>query len=748
MEKKLHIMTFWAVNGELEEEKLKEQLKEMKEYGFDGTIFHPRFYPGKPPYMGKKYLEILSETILYAKSLGMEFWIYDENGWPSGSAGGRVKKRFPDRKCEWAILKDGCVRIKSRQNFNTLDREEMQYFIETIYDGYRLGLKPEAFAWVTGFFSDEVGFMDGHGASFDQGGIPWCEEAVKRMEALLGTGAVKPELLFTEGEGYRQLRYHYWQILADILSESFYGAVNSWCEKYGKRYTAHLKGEENIFFQIPYSGSCYTNLKKINTPAVDALERYPGNHYYPRIASSLAAQFGDGECLAEALGGSGWGLRPEDVEKYVGWLAESGINRFAFHLWQYDRNSASVRDWPPNIPWGMTWKEAMPSLIQRLRVRWDSSFERQNSRCLLVAPVRGCMAEYRPEEACLINEHNGSGTPGTKSGRISREFSDFAEQMYEAGMDYDVTEERILEENGVLGDGNIRIGKVVYTSVYAGTGCLWERKKLICDMKKTGLLHEAEEFTWKYKRIAEEGNQIPLEWRNGEARVRWKGNHAQALSACRVRILDPVESLTLHVVSVDGKSEGESSQSEISVVYRPKEGGEPFPFAFLEGDFLVKNELPYRDKDKRQLLSAGEFYLEPLQEEEEIDCRDLVTAGFPFCRAGIYVRAKRYIGRDGMLRLGRPEADCAFVKIGGQEAGYVWGPDWKLRTSLPEGIYEVELKLLPSTFNTYGPHHHRDGDRHLISPDQYMGKKNFAEEEDAPEYTWISEWHIVKFGIR
>lgn len=335
----------------------------------------------------------------------MEFWIYDENGWPSGSGDGKVREHFPERFCQWVVWKDGSAVIEKKQAFNTFDREQMQYFIRVVYDGYCQGLEPEAFQYVTGFFSDEVGFLDGHGVSMDQGGIPWCAEAEERMEVQFGETEKWLDLLFCEKEGFREVRSHYWEILTDILSESFYGAVNDWCEAHGKRYTAHLKGEENLFFQIPCSGSCFEQLKMINTPAVDALERYPGNHYYPRIASSVSRQFGDGECLAEALGGSGWGLTPENVTDYVDWLAECGINRFAFHLWQYERNSASVRDWPPNIPWGMNWKDSMAPLLGSLRRKWNQAFLRQENRCILVAPVRGCMASFHPEDSMVINEH-------------------------------------------------------------------------------------------------------------------------------------------------------------------------------------------------------------------------------------------------------------------------------------------------------------------------------------------------------
>ena len=161
-------------------------------------------------------------------------------------------------------------------------------------------------------------------------------------------------------------------------------------------------------------------------PAVDALERYPGNHYYPRIASSLSRQFSDGRCLAEAMGGSGWGMSPEDMVRYVDWLAESGIDTIVFHLWQYCTKSASVRDWPPNIPRGLTWRTAAKEVFARLRKKWDGKI-RQNRPVLLIAPERGVMAGFDPGCAPEINVHNGSGYADCEGGRISAAFGAFVE---------------------------------------------------------------------------------------------------------------------------------------------------------------------------------------------------------------------------------------------------------------------------------------------------------------------------------
>lgn len=135
----------------------------------------------------------------------------------------------------------------------------------------------------------------------------------------------------------------------------------------------------------------------------------------------MSRQFSDGRCMAEALGGSGWGLSPADLENYVDWLAESGIDTIAFHLWQYQADSASVRDWPPNIPRGLSWKDAASAVFDKLNRKWDNRL-RKPRPVLLVAPERGVQSQFDPADAMALNEHNGSGTPDSRSGKISRAF--------------------------------------------------------------------------------------------------------------------------------------------------------------------------------------------------------------------------------------------------------------------------------------------------------------------------------------
>lgn len=744
---------FWAVNGDLEIQKLTAQLKEMKEYGFDGVIFHPRFYTDCPPFMGKDYLQILSETILCAKRLGLEFWIYDENGWPSGSGNGKVLEQFPDSTCQWLEYENQTVILKEKRSFNTFCREQMSCFIRIIYDGYRLGLSPEAFSYVKGFFSDETGFLDGHGAA-SSGGVPWCPEASKRFESQYHTPlSAVWDNLFTESGNYREIRSLYWQILSDILADSFYGPINEWCHKYGKRYTAHLKGEENLFFQIPYSGSAFWNLKNVDMPAVDALERYPGNHYYPRIASSLSRQFGDGECLAEAFGGSGWGLSPADFEHYIDWLCECGINHFTLHLWQYDKNAASIRDWPPNIPVGLNWKDCFFDLINTCKAKWAQSGYKPN-HTVVIAPMRAVMSHFNPADALLVNEHNGDGVPPCRAGEISSRFASFIEQLYRDGVSFDVTEERIAEEFGTVNNGRLQIGNAVYDNVIASSDCCWSGT-FIDTLESSGILQLDTDVDWRFVQTAlntycleEKSGSVPFCLSNISGQ--WFLTFSDKPDCIKVmgRRLEPVLKEGSWTAELPSEILSEAKEHK-ELSWEIDSAGSPF--VFLRGPFLVRNRIAYQKaRSADQVMTTGSFYLADYPENQEecllINPHDLITSGFPFAQEPVVLERTVTVSGDGLLHFEDISADCISVTVDGCNKGFLWGAHTTIGKIAP-GRHLVRIALYPSTFNVYGPRSHMDGDRHLTSPFQYSGEKSFADYADATRCT-LSDWkHFRKFGI-
>ncbi len=346
-------------------------------------MFHPRYYPDQPGYLGDEYLGIVSEVILHAKEVGLAFWLYDENGWPSGTVGGQLLEKYPADMQHWAgLYRERPEHVLAEfehegrrwylgdqvcdHGVDYLNPDVARHFIEMTYERYRQGLAPEAWDYVEAIFSDEPEFGLGHAyeALPKDGAIPWTPRLPELWRARHGED-LEPllPLLFFPGEGAAALRVKFWELLTDLFNASFVRPIDEWCRAQGKRFTAHVKGEEHPLFQIPTSGSCHQFFRSLALPGIDALERFPANNFYPRQVSSAARQFGDGRCMVEAFGGSGWGGTPEDLERYLLWLGRHGLTDFVMHLSQYRLDSAAMHDWPPSQPLHLTW-----SAVKRRKV--------------------------------------------------------------------------------------------------------------------------------------------------------------------------------------------------------------------------------------------------------------------------------------------------------------------------------------------------------------------------------------------
>lgn len=82
---------FWSWNGELEREELLRQLDVVREMGMGGVFMHSR-NGLKTEYLGDTWFELVNACAEKAAVSGLEGWIYDEDRWPSGSAGGMATR--------------------------------------------------------------------------------------------------------------------------------------------------------------------------------------------------------------------------------------------------------------------------------------------------------------------------------------------------------------------------------------------------------------------------------------------------------------------------------------------------------------------------------------------------------------------------------------------------------------------------------------------------------------------------------
>ncbi len=80
---------FWSWNGELKKDELVRQVKMMGEMGFGGYFMHSRC--GLiTEYLGDEWFDLINAVTDAGNEAGLENWLYDEDRWPSGSAGGKA----------------------------------------------------------------------------------------------------------------------------------------------------------------------------------------------------------------------------------------------------------------------------------------------------------------------------------------------------------------------------------------------------------------------------------------------------------------------------------------------------------------------------------------------------------------------------------------------------------------------------------------------------------------------------------
>ena len=82
---------FWAWNNKLDKNELLWQIEQLKKMGCGGFHMHVRTGMASE-YLSDEYMDIVKACVEKAREEKMLAWLYDEDRWPSGAAGGIITK--------------------------------------------------------------------------------------------------------------------------------------------------------------------------------------------------------------------------------------------------------------------------------------------------------------------------------------------------------------------------------------------------------------------------------------------------------------------------------------------------------------------------------------------------------------------------------------------------------------------------------------------------------------------------------
>jgi hypothetical protein len=92
----LNTIPLWHMNGRLTKEEITAQLKASRDIsGFAGVAVLPVKH-AEPKYLSEEYFERYRDILETSKTLGVSVVFYDDVGFPSGTAGGKMREQFPD----------------------------------------------------------------------------------------------------------------------------------------------------------------------------------------------------------------------------------------------------------------------------------------------------------------------------------------------------------------------------------------------------------------------------------------------------------------------------------------------------------------------------------------------------------------------------------------------------------------------------------------------------------------------------
>ena len=279
-------------------------------------------------------MEMIKACAERAKKTGTCAWLYDEDKWPSGFAGGevaRMNKAFRSRALilvdKSAVTEDDtvleevslegaahciCKRISPLGSlwFNgasyvdLMNPEAVRAFIQCTHERYRETCGQYFGKEIPGIFTDEPCYlMEIH---YNAPVLPWSEYLPGYFEKNKGYRIEDNlEKLFLELEGYQKIRYDFFDCATRLFMDSFTKQYYKWCENNGLVMTGHFMAEDNLICQTQWIGAAMPHYQFMHWPGIDKLGRNVQQLVTVKQVTSAADQLNKERAFCEVFGCAG-----------------------------------------------------------------------------------------------------------------------------------------------------------------------------------------------------------------------------------------------------------------------------------------------------------------------------------------------------------------------------------------------------------------------------------------------------------
>jgi len=504
---------FWFWNGKETKPEIDRQLHLASEAGLDGMAIHSRT-GNQIPYLSDTWLDLVHHACSTARDLGLQIWLYDEDGYPSGTVGNRIQSQFPDltqryltfdymtaaacreagaetvycfapenfrRVDPFALAADRellCFHVRQLDCYvDTLNPRTAKIFIELTHETYYRHLAEFFGSTITAIYTDDI-----DSKMVLASGLPWSPVLEKEYQCRYGEALVDLLPWLVEAlPGHREIRIRYRRLVQQLFRDNFVVPLNEWSMAHGVTLTGHFSGDEGPQARIVNeTGSIMPLQAAEGIPGIDdylavmADGRYLSrdrNHHglYPLPlycgGASIARQFGAGLYSCECLAGLGWDCPPAMQDRQLLFELAMGVNLFTPHAAYYTVGGPGKKDFPPSFFAQQPYWPYWAALLKK----WKRSAE-----LLLRGRYKTSVLVLHPTAATWMSQAGDDIIPAFQPRipllehsalDIEAGLAETLRLLLRQKVGFDLGDDVLLAEQGTLADGKLCLGHQAYDTV-------------------------------------------------------------------------------------------------------------------------------------------------------------------------------------------------------------------------------------------------------------------------------------------
>lgn len=486
------------------------QIDVFREMHFGGFHMHVRTGLATP-YLGDEFMNLVRDCALHAKENDMLAWLYDEDRYASGPAGGIVTKdrslrgrRVFFRRDRLAYDADTDPLLLARYDiklddngdlvsyrmlddgdkaeaegtlwyaYRTLEPSEpwhngqtyidpmnpraVDRFLEVTHERYYEKVGDLFGGTVPAIFTDEPHYNTDKPLAFAkesrEARIPWTDDLEASFREKYGTSLLShlPELFFEKADGTPSvIRYRFHDHVCDRFSSTFAGRYGTWCEKHGILMTGHLFGEDTLLSQTSAIGEAMRSYPAFGIPGIDMLV---SNRELTtaKQTQSVVRQYGKAGMTSELYGVTNWDFDFRGFKLYGDWQAALGVTVRVPHLSWVSMKGEAKRDYPASISYQAPYYPEF-GYVEDHFARVNTALTRGKAmvRIGVVHPIESYWLHYGPNDRT-----------GFLRAQLDENFQNVTEWLLYGGLDFDFISEALLPSVCEKGSSPLHVGEMKY----------------------------------------------------------------------------------------------------------------------------------------------------------------------------------------------------------------------------------------------------------------------------------------------